>query len=86
LVQRIEEIAKDKGCKPSQLALAWLLAQGEDIVPIPGTKRVTFLEENIEAVSIRLTPQDLARIDEVAPQGAAAGTRYPEAGMKGVNL
>jgi aryl-alcohol dehydrogenase-like predicted oxidoreductase len=86
LVQRIEEIAQSKGCKPSQLALAWLLAQGDDIVPIPGTKRVRFLEENIEALRVELTREDLARIDEVAPKGAAAGTRYPEAGMKGVSL
>src|SRR4051812_5863434 len=86
LVNKIKEIANEKDCKPSQLALAWLLAQGEDIVPIPGTKRIQYLEENIGALSIALTETDLARINEVAPRGAAAGERYHEAGMKGVNL
>ncbi|PLS08619.1 aldo/keto reductase [Neobacillus cucumis] len=86
LVNKIKEIASEKNCKPSQLALAWLLAQGDDIVPIPGTKRIQYLEENIGALSISLTDSDLARINEVAPKGAAAGERYPEAGMKGVNL
>jgi aryl-alcohol dehydrogenase-like predicted oxidoreductase len=86
LVGRIEDIAGEKGCKPSQLALAWLLAQGEEIVPIPGTKRRALLEENAAAVRIELSRDDLARIDEAAPKGAAFGTRYPEAGMKGVNL
>ncbi len=86
LVQSIEEIAKEKGCKPSQLALAWLLAQGNDIVPIPGTKRRAFLEENINALNIELTKEELKRIEETAPKGAASGTRYPEAGMKSVNL
>jgi len=86
LVFKIKEIATEKGCKPSQLALAWLLAQGEDIVPIPGTKRISYLEENIGALSITISDTELARINEVAPKGAAAGERYPEAGMKGVNL
>jgi aryl-alcohol dehydrogenase-like predicted oxidoreductase len=86
LVQQLKEIALEKGCKPSQLALAWLLAQGSDIVPIPGTKRVTYLEENIGALVITLTKEDLARIDSVAPQGVAFGTRYPEASMKTINL
>jgi aryl-alcohol dehydrogenase-like predicted oxidoreductase len=86
LVSRIKEIAEQKGCKPSQLALAWLLAQGEDIVPIPGTKRIAYLEENIKALQVELTKEDLAAIDEVAPKGAAAGLRYPEATMQGVNL
>lgn len=86
LVQQLKEIALEKGCKPSQLALAWLLAQGSDIVPIPGTKRVTYLEENMGAFGITLTTEDLARIDSVAPQGAAFGTRYPEASMKTINL
>jgi len=86
LVQRINEIAMEKGCQPSQLALAWLLAQGEDIVPIPGTKKIPFLEENLGAIDIYLTEADLARINEAAPKGIAAGERYPEAGMKGVNL
>ena len=82
LVARIQEIAKAKGCTASQLALAWVLAQGKDIVPIPGTKRRSYLEENLAALDVELTPDDLARIDEAAPQGAAAGTRYPEAAMK----
>ncbi|MEQ6388062.1 aldo/keto reductase [Bacillaceae bacterium S4-13-58] len=86
LVQKIEEIAAEKGCKSSQLALAWLLAQGEDIIPIPGTKRVSYLMENIGALQIKLTKEDLQRIDEVAPKGAAAGERYEETGMKSVNL
>jgi aryl-alcohol dehydrogenase-like predicted oxidoreductase len=86
LVERIEEIADEKRCQPSQLALAWLLAQGKDIVPIPGTKRIHYLEENIGALDISLTESDLKRINEAAPFGIAAGDRYPEAGMKGVNL
>jgi aryl-alcohol dehydrogenase-like predicted oxidoreductase len=86
LVRRIEEIAREKGATPSQLALAWLLAQGEDILPIPGTKRRSYLEENVEALSIRLSKDDLARINEAMPPGAAAGSRYPEAQMKGVNI
>ncbi|MCP8970850.1 aldo/keto reductase [Ectobacillus ponti] len=86
LVARIQEIAAEKDCQPSQLALAWLLAQGEDIVPIPGTKRRKYLEENVKALDIELTVEDLRRIDEAAPQGIAAGSRYPEASMRGVNL
>src|SRR6202790_3093818 len=78
LVKRVEEIAKAKGCKPSQLALAWVLAQGGDIVPIPGTKRRKYLEENVGALEIKLTKEDLRRIDEVFPPEAAAGERYPE--------
>jgi aryl-alcohol dehydrogenase-like predicted oxidoreductase len=85
LVRHIEEIAAGKGCTPAQLALAWVLAQGEDIVPIPGTKRRKYLEENAGAVDVTLTPEDLRRIDEAAPKGAAAGTRYPEASMAAVN-
>jgi aryl-alcohol dehydrogenase-like predicted oxidoreductase len=85
LVRRIEEIAREKGCTPAQLALAWVLARGEDIVPIPGTKRRQYLEENVGAINIGLTAEDLRRIDEIAPQGAAAGTRYPEAMMGMVN-
>jgi aryl-alcohol dehydrogenase-like predicted oxidoreductase len=85
LVRRVEEIAKEKKCTPSQLALAWLLAQGGDIFPIPGTKRRKYLEENAGALQVKLTPEDLRRIDEVAPQGAAAGTRYPQAAMAMVN-
>jgi aryl-alcohol dehydrogenase-like predicted oxidoreductase len=85
LVKRIEEMAAEKNCAPAQLALAWVLAQGSDIVPIPGTKRRRYLEENVAALEVRLTPEDLARIDEIAPKGVAAGTRYPEAGMAAVN-
>lgn len=86
LVKKIEEIAAEKGCGPSQLALAWLLAQGEDIVPIPGTKRTKYLEENVGALNITLSDEELRRIDETAPQGAAYGGRYPEAGMKNLNI
>jgi aryl-alcohol dehydrogenase-like predicted oxidoreductase len=78
LVAQIKAIAKAKDVTPSQLALAWLLAQGEDIVPIPGTKRRTFLAENVAAVDIVLTPAELASIEAVAPQGIAAGDRYPD--------
>jgi len=86
LVARIEDLARSKGCTPSQLALAWVLAQGRDIVPIPGTKRVRYLEENAAAAQIRLTPDDLGAIDAAAPAGVAAGERYPAAGMARVNL
>ena len=85
LVKRVEEVATKKGCKPSQLALAWVLAQGKDIVPIPGTKRRAYLEENVAALDIVLSLDDLTRIDEVAPRGAFAGSRYPEAMMQLVN-
>jgi aryl-alcohol dehydrogenase-like predicted oxidoreductase len=85
LVQRVEEIAKEKKCTPGQLALAWLLARGQDIIPIPGTKRRKYLEENVGALNVKLTPEDLRRIDEVAPNGAAAGDRYPQAAMAAVN-
>jgi aryl-alcohol dehydrogenase-like predicted oxidoreductase len=85
LVRQVEEMAKAKGCKPSQLALAWVLAQGDDIVPIPGTKRRKYLEENVGAIDIKLTAEDLRRMDEGFPQGVAAGLRYPEAMMKAVN-
>jgi len=85
LVRQVEEMAKAKGCKPSQLALAWVLAQGDDIVPIPGTKRCQYLEENVGAIDIELTAEDLRRMDESFPQGVAAGLRYPEAMMKAVN-
>ena len=81
LVRKIEEIAARKGCLPAQLALAWVLAQGEDIVPIPGTKRRIYLEQNVAAAEIELTPEELREIDAAAPPGAAAGTRYPEALM-----
>ncbi|HYO62313.1 MAG TPA: aldo/keto reductase [Pyrinomonadaceae bacterium] len=85
LVTRIGELAAEKGCTPAQLALAWVLAQGPDIVPIPGTKRRKYLEENVAALEVEITADDLRRIDEVAPKGAAAGTRYPAAGMAAVN-
>jgi aryl-alcohol dehydrogenase-like predicted oxidoreductase len=78
-------MAKEKNCKPAQLALAWVLAQGDDIVPIPGTKRRSYLEENVAALAIRLLNDDLARLDELMPQGVAAGLRYPDEMMKAVN-
>ncbi|MBW4611096.1 MAG: aldo/keto reductase [Hassallia sp. WJT32-NPBG1] len=83
VVERVKEIAKEKNATPGQLALAWLLAQGDDIVPIPGTKRVAYLEENVAAVDITLTPAELARIDEVSPKNIAAGDRYAD--MSSVN-
>ena len=85
-LHRLETIAARKGCSTSQLALAWLLARGEDIIPIPGTKRIGYLEENARAAEIRLAPDDLALIDAAAPRGAAAGPRYVEAAMRRVNL
>lgn len=85
LVARIQSLAAEKGCTASQLALAWVLAQGDDIVPIPGTKRRAYLEENLAAAEVTLSAADLARIAEVAPRGVAAGTRYPEAMMRFVN-
>ena len=85
LVSRIDEMAKEKGCSPAQLALAWVMAQGEDIIPIPGTKRRKYLEENAGALEVTLSEDELRRIDEVAPKGVAAGTRYPEAMMGAVN-
>ena len=85
VVGQIEAMARDKGCTPSQLALAWVLAQGEDLVPIPGTKRRSYLNENVAAVEVRLSAEDLTRLDEVAPHGVAAGLRYPAAMMSMVN-
>jgi aryl-alcohol dehydrogenase-like predicted oxidoreductase len=85
LVERVEEIARRKKCTPAQLALAWLLAQGEDIVPIPGTKQRRYLEENLGALEVELASADLADIEEVAPKGAAVGDRYHEAGMRTIN-
>lgn len=84
LVHRIREMANEKGCTPSQLALAWLLAQGDDIVPIPGTKRRVYLQENLGALQVELSKADLQRINEVAPKGIAAGDRY--ASMESVNI
>jgi aryl-alcohol dehydrogenase-like predicted oxidoreductase len=85
LVARVELLAKEKKCTPGQLALAWLLAQGEDIIPIPGTKRRKYLEENVGALDVSLSADDTRRIDEVAPKGVASGQRYPETMMQLVN-
>ena len=85
LVSRVNQMAKEKGCQPSQLALAWVLAQGEDIVPIPGTKRRRYLEENVAALEVKLTVDELLRINAVFPTDAAAGARYPESFMSLVN-
>ena len=85
LVTRLEEIAKEKGCTPAQLALAWVLAQGDDIVPIPGTKRRKYLEQNVAALDVELSKEDRQRIEELAPKGVASGTRYPEEAMRAVN-
>jgi len=85
LVKEVEEMAREKKCKPSQLALAWVLAQGEDIVPIPGTKHRKYVEENAAAVEVKLTPEDLRRLDRIFPSGAAAGSRYSEEMMTLVN-
>ncbi len=85
IVKKLEEMAEEKRCKPSQIALAWVLAQGEDIVPIPGTKRIKYLEENIGAVDIQLSKAELERLDKIAPRGATKGTRYPEAQMSALN-
>lgn len=86
LVGRVEAIAKEKGCTPGQLALAWVLAQGGDVIPIPGTKRRSYLEQNAAAADLTLTPEDLRCLDEVAPRGAAVGSRYSEEMMRLVNL
>jgi aryl-alcohol dehydrogenase-like predicted oxidoreductase len=85
LVRHVETIAREKGCAPAQLALAWVLSQGEDIVPIPGTKRRKYLEQNAAAAAIRLSPEDLQRLDRAAPRGAASGARYPESMMDLLN-
>src|ERR1700740_984593 len=85
LGKQVEEIAREKGCTPSQLALAWVMAQGKDIVPIPGTKRRKYLEENVAASEVKLTKEDLRRLDEVFPRDAASGQRYPEHMMALVN-
>ena len=86
LIHRIEAIAKEKGVQPGQLVLAWLLAQGQDVVPIPGTKRRRYLEENTGALDVQLSPADLERIGEAIPTGAARGTRYPAPQMKAVQI
>ena len=86
MVREVEEMAKEKDCTAAQLALAWVLAKGEDVVPIPGTKHVRYLDENIGALGVKLTPQDFRRLDEILPFGAAAGERYAPQGMAAVNL
>jgi aryl-alcohol dehydrogenase-like predicted oxidoreductase len=86
LLGGIADLARERGATPAQVALAWVLSRGEDVVPIPGTKRPAFLEENVAAAALELRPDDLARLDEVAPPGAAAGDRYPERGMRMVDL
>jgi aryl-alcohol dehydrogenase-like predicted oxidoreductase len=85
LLDRLEEIAAEKRCRPAQLALAWLLARGEDVFPIPGTKRVERLEENVGALEVALTPEDLSRMDAAFPVGAARGDRYSEQAMRALN-
>jgi len=85
LLRRVDEIAQEKGCQPSQLALAWVLAQGNDIAPIPGTKRRQYLEENVGALRVKLSAEDLRRIEKVFPRGAASGQRYPEHMMALIN-
>jgi aryl-alcohol dehydrogenase-like predicted oxidoreductase len=85
LVDKINELAARKQVKASQLAIAWVMARGQDIVPIPGTKHVKYLEENIAAASIQLSPEELREIDAIAPKGVAAGNRYPEAGMRTIH-
>jgi len=86
MVAQLTEVATRKGCTPAQLALAWVLAQGEDVVPIPGTKRRRWLEENVAALSVELTPEDIAAIEAIAPPGAAAGDRYRPEDMARVNV
>jgi len=86
LVKSIEQMARDKGCTPAQLVLAWVLAQGNDIVPIPGTKRTRYIEENVAAMDLKLAESELRELEKIAPHGVAAGLRYPEPGMQLVNL
>ncbi len=86
LVAKVEGFARDKGCTPAQLTLAWLLAQGEDLVAIPGTRRIERLRENVGAPAVRLTPEEVAGIGAAIPPGAAAGPRYPDGAMKAVQL
>jgi aryl-alcohol dehydrogenase-like predicted oxidoreductase len=86
LVKKVEEIAAGKKCTPGQIALAWVLSRGKDIVPIPGTKKIKYLEENAKSTEITFTPDELKMIDEIFPKGIASGSRYPEAAMKMVNL
>jgi len=86
IVKGIEALAGERGCTPAQLALAWVLAQGEDLVPIPGTKKRAYLDQNLGALEVALSAEDLRRLDQVAPRGVTAGTRYPEAHMKAVGI
>ena len=79
---RVRTLAAERGCTPGQLALAWLLAQGDDVIPIPGTKRVGYLEENLAALAVRLTADDMAALDAAVPPGVAAGARYTEGAMR----
>ena len=86
LVRRVQEMAAEKGCSPAQLAIAWVLAQGDELVPIPGTKRRRYLEENLGALDVQLSAEELRRLDEALPVGAGAGTRYAQAAMSSVNV
>jgi aryl-alcohol dehydrogenase-like predicted oxidoreductase len=86
LVEHVEMLARGKRCTPAQLALAWVLAQGTDVVPIPGTKRRRHLEENVGALDVRLTPDELRTIDRAIPRNSASGLRYPEAAMRSINI
>jgi aryl-alcohol dehydrogenase-like predicted oxidoreductase len=86
LVEKIGEMAARKQCTPAQLALAWVLSRGEDVIPIPGTKQIKYLEQNIEALTIRLAAEDVAALDAIAPAGAAEGMRYHEYGMKALDV
>ena len=84
LVKKIGELAKEKGCTPAQLALAWVLAQGEFIFPIPGTKHIRYLEENLGAINVQLSQNELEEIERIAPKDVASGSRYPEQAMVSV--
>jgi aryl-alcohol dehydrogenase-like predicted oxidoreductase len=86
IVRGVEQLAAEKGCTPAQLALAWVLAQGDGLVPIPGTKCRKYLDENLGANEVRLAPEDLQRLDAVAPRGITAGLRYPEQHMRAVGI
>ena len=85
IVAQVKDIARAKGCTPAQLALAWLLAQGDDIIPIPGTKRIAYLHDNLGALAVRLNGAELAAMNAAFPLGMAAGARYTDEGMKGVD-
>jgi aryl-alcohol dehydrogenase-like predicted oxidoreductase len=85
LVNRIEELAKRNGCTLAQLAISWVLARGEDIIPIPGTKKLTYLEENLAAADIKLSTRDMSELEKVVPAGAVAGARYTEQAMRSID-